>query len=111
MSIIEQFLWGIYISVDEAFDTNIKPFLEKYIELWRMQKIKLEIYENEFDRSYCKAYPDCKVRIYNVADDYLAFKKDYKPEYSKGYHTPSEVFLVNIYKIKCKKAPHYLNFQ
>lgn len=77
MSISEQFVWGTYISVDEAFDTIIKPFLGKYIELWKMQKIKLVIYENEFDQSTCTAYTLRKVRIYNTTDNYLAFKKDY----------------------------------
>ena len=78
--------------------------------LWKMQKVKLTIYENEFNQSYCQAHPDCKVRIYNVADDYLAFKKKYKPEYSRNYYTPSEVFLVNIYKIKCKKERIYESY-
>ena len=104
MNIIEEYPWGIYMTVDEAFDKIVKPFLDKYIELWRKQNVKLTIYENEFNQSYCQVHPDCKVRIYNVADDYLAFKKDYKPEYSSGYHTTPEVFLVNIYKIKCKKV-------
>ena len=65
--------------------------------------IKLVIYENEFNQSYCEAHPDCKVTIYNTANDLLVFKKEYKPEYSRDYHTPPEVFLVNIYKIKCKR--------
>ena len=91
------------MTVDEAFDTIIKPFLDKYIELWRNQKVKLVIYENEFNQSTFSAYRDSKVRIYNTADDFLAFKKGYKPEYSRIYHTPPEVFLVNIYKIKCKR--------
>ena len=103
MNISEEFVWGTYMAVDEAFDKIIKQFLDKYIELWRMQKIKLVIYENEFDQSTCAAYPDCKVRIYNIADDYLGFKKDYKPEYSKDYYYPPDAFLVNIYKIKYKK--------
>ena len=90
------------MTVDEAFDTIVKPFLDKNIELWKMQKVKLVIYENEFNQSYCKSYPDCKVTIIISTDNYLEFKKEYKPEYSRDNHTPSEVFLVNIYKIKCK---------
>ena len=98
MSISEQFPWGIYIPVDEAFDTIVKPFLDKNIMLWKMKKIKLTIYENEFDQSTCSAYTDCKVRLYNTLDNYFAFEKPYKPEYSRTYWT-REHFLLNIYKI------------